>query len=263
MPRIRVLSLAWILPLLLAASLAAPLAAQDFADEIQVYTNDIQKPGKVGLELHLNRILQGPKDAPSGLPFNGSWNLTPEISYGLLPSLDIGLYLPMARDTDHHARFSGPKFRMKWLPIKGEGEEAMGPFLGLNLELARTNRSFSDLRWETELRGLMGVQSQDWLLAVNPVFTWPLSDGQGRGTPDFSTAWKATYTRLKAAAPGLELYLDHGLLNHVDLSRERSQRLFATLDVDHGPLVFNVGIGRGLTPNSERWTLKFIFEFAF
>ncbi|BDU68953.1 hypothetical protein GETHOR_10540 [Geothrix oryzae] len=256
---------AWSRPLALCLLLlpGGALSAQGFADEIQVYTNDIQKPGKVGLELHLNRILQGPKEAPPGLPFNGSWNLTPEISYGLLPSLDIGLYLPTALDTDHHYRFSGPKFRLKWLPIRGAGEEATGPFLGLNLEVARTNRSFSDLRWETELRGLAGVQGQDWLLAVNPVFTWPLSDGQGRGTPDFATAWKATYTRWKTAAPGLELYLDHGLLNQVDLSREQSQRLFLTLDVDHAPLVFNVGLGRGLTAASERWTLKFIFEFAF
>ena len=90
MPRTRFFS--WLLPFLLATR----LAGQGFADEIQVYTNDIQKPGKVGLEVHLNRILQGPKDAPSGLPFNGSWNLTPEISYGLLDDLDIGLYLPFS-----------------------------------------------------------------------------------------------------------------------------------------------------------------------
>lgn len=243
--------------------LAPSLGAQDFQDEIQVYTNDIQKPGRFGLEVHLNRILKGPLDAPQGLPFNGSWNLTPEISYGILPSLDIGLYLPTALDTDQHYRFSGPKFRIKWLPIRGEGEEAKGPFLGLNLELARTNRSFSNLRWESELRVLAGVQAQDWLLAVNPVFTWPLSDGQGRGTPDFATAWKAAYTRWKTAAPGLELYLDHGLLNQADLTREQRQRLFFTLDVDHGPLVFNVGIGRGLTSISDRWTLKFIFEMSF
>lgn len=256
-------SIRWFLLLtLLGLGSALPLAAQEFADEIQVYTNDIQTPGRVGLELHLNRTLQGAKDASKG-PFNGSWNLTPEISYGILPTLDIGLYLPTSLDTDHHYRFSGPKLRLKWLPIRGEGEAALGPFLGANLELARTNRSFSDLQWETELRGLVGVQTTDWMLAMNPVFTWPLSDGQGRGTPDFSTAWKAAYTRWKGAAPGLELYLDHGLLNGVDLSRERSQRLFATLDVDHGPLVFNVGLGRGLTASAERWTLKFIFEFAF
>jgi hypothetical protein len=250
----------WFTPLLLVPALAGPLAAQEFRDEIQVYADDIQKPGRFGLELHLNRLLQGPKDAPPGLPFNGSTNLTPEFSYGLLPSLDVGLYLPTALDTDHHYRFSGPKLRMKWLPVRPEREEAPGAFLGLNLELARTNRSFSDVMWAAELRVLAGARTEDWLLALNPVFTWPLSDGQGRGTPDFSTAWKATFTRWKKAAPGLEFYAEHGPLNHLDSLRGQNQRLFATLDVDQAPFVFNVGLGRGLTATSERWTLKFIFE---
>jgi hypothetical protein len=244
--------------------LAAPaLLAQAFTDEIQVYTQDIQKPGKLGLELHLNRIMQGPKDAPDGLPFNGSTNLTPEFSYGLSRTFEVGLYLPTALDTDHHYRFSGPKVRMKWMPVQPLGEDATGTFLGLNVELARMNRGFSDVRWESELRLIAGHQGEAWQLAVNPIFGWPLSDGQGRGTPDFTTAWKATYVRWKQAAPGLELYLDHGLLNHPTPAREQNQRLFLTLDVDHAPFVFNVGIGRGLTTASERWTLKFIFEIPF
>lgn len=236
------------------------LQAQGFTDEIQVYTQDIQKPGKVGLELHLNRILQGPKGAPDGLPFNGSTNLTPEFSYGLTNALELGMYLPTTLDTDHHERFAGPKFRVKWMPVHPLSEEASGIFLGLNVEVARMNRGFPDARWESELRLIAGHQGEDWQLTVNPIFGWPLSDGQGRSTPDFTTAWKATYTRWKHAAPGLELYLDHGLLNHPDPLRDQNQRLFLTLDVDHTPFVFNVGIGHGLTAASEQWTLKFIFE---
>ena len=240
--------------------LTSALRAQGFTDEIQVYTQDIQKPGKWGLELHLNRILQGPKGAPEGLPFNGSTNLTPELSYGLTPAFELGMYLPSALDTDHHYRFSGPKLRAKWMPVQPPGEEGPGAFLGLNVELARMNRGFSDSRWESELRLIAGHQGQDWQLAVNPIFGWPLSDGQGGGTPNFTTAWKATYTHWKQAAPGLELYIDHGLLNHPNPVRDQNQRLFITLDVDQAPFVFNVGLGHGLTPASERWTLKFIFE---
>lgn len=248
------------LRLLFLGLLAAPLLAQGFTDEIQVYTQDIQKPGKVGLELHLNRILQGPASAPVGLPFNGSTNLTPELSYGLTPDLELGLYLPTALDTDRHYRFAGPKFRVKWMPVQPPTEDGPGTFLGLNLELARLNRGFSEVRWESELRLIAGRQWEDWLLAVNPIFGWPLSDGQGRGTPDLTTAWKAAWTGWKQASPGLELYVEHGLLNRPDPASGQNRRLFLTLDVNRAPLVFNVGIGRGLTPASERWTLKFIFE---
>jgi len=193
---------------------AAALQAQGFSDEIQVYTQDIQKTGKYGLELHLNRILQGPKDAPAGLPFNGSTNLTPEFSYGLTHDLELGLYLPTALDTDHHYRFAGPKVRLKWMPLQPPGEDAPGFFAGLNVEVARSNREFSDTRWGSELRLIAGHQGEDWQLTVNPIFGWALSDVQGRRTPDFTTGWKATYTRWKQAAPGLELYLEHGPLNH-------------------------------------------------
>jgi len=246
--------------LLYLGLIATVLTAQGFTDEIQVYTQDIQKPGQWGLELHLNRILLGPRNALGNLPFNGSSNLTPELSYGLTQTLELGLYLPATLDTDHHARFAGPKLRLKWMPLHPAGEDAPGPFLGLNIELARQNRGFSDLRWESELRLIAGHQGEDWLLAVNPIFGWPLSDGQGRGAPDLTTAWKATWTRWKQAAPGLELYLEHGQLNRLDPSPNWKQQLFLTLDVDHAPFQFNVGIGRGLTPSSERWTLKFIFE---
>ena len=248
----------------LAFAMIAPiLQAQGFADEIQVYTQDIQKPGKLGLELHLNRILQGPKDAAEGLPFNGSTNLTPEFSYGLTHTLELGLYLPTALDTDHHYRFAGPKVRLKWMPVQPPGEEAAGVFMGLNVEVANANKGFSETRWSSELRFIAGHQGEDWQLTVNPIFGWPLSDVQGQKTPDFTTGWKATYTRWKQAAPGLELYLEHGPLNHFSPTREQNQRLFLTLDVDHAPFVFNVGIGHGLTPASERWTLKFIFEIPF
>jgi hypothetical protein len=120
-----------------------------------------------------------------------------------------------------------------------------------------------EARWESELRLIAGHQGEDWQLTVNPVFGWALTDVEGRKTPDFSTGWKATYTRWKQAAPGLELYLEHGPLNHFSPTREQNQRLFLTLDVDHAPVVFNVGLGHGLTAASERWTLKFIFEIPF
>lgn len=239
---------------------ATALQAQGFTDEIQVYTQDIQKPGKWGLELHLNRILQGPKDAPEGLPFNGSLNLTPEISYGLTRTLELGLYLPTALDTDHHYRFAGPKVRMKWMPVQPPGEDGHGVFMGLNVEVANSNQGFSDARWDSELRLIAGHQGEDWQFTVNPIFGWALSGAPSSKTPDFTTGWKATYTRWKEAAPGLELYLEHGPLNHFTPSQEQNRRLFLTLDVDHAPFVFNVGIGRGLNPASERWTLKFIFE---
>jgi hypothetical protein len=153
---------------------AAGLQAQGFTDEIQVYTQDIQKPGKWGLELHLNKVLQGPVNAPEGLPFNGSINLTPELSYGLTRTLELGLYLPTAYDTDHHYRFAGPKVRMKWMPMQ-PGEDGNGVFMGLNVEVANSNKGFSDSKWDSELRLIAGHQGEHWQFTVNPIFGWAMA----------------------------------------------------------------------------------------
>src|ERR1019366_4636367 len=78
-------------------------------DEIQVYTDDINKPGEFGLELHVNTTPKGRStpDFPGEITPWHSLRVTPEFSYGLTKHLEAGLYLPYARDaegTTHSAR---------------------------------------------------------------------------------------------------------------------------------------------------------------
>lgn len=66
-------------------------------DEIQVYNDAINAPGKFGLEIHSNYVFDGVQvpaydgDAPS----NGSLRETSEFSYGLSEKWEIGSYLPL------------------------------------------------------------------------------------------------------------------------------------------------------------------------
>ena len=74
---------------------------------------------------------------------------------------------------------------------------------------------------------------------------------------------KISKTELEAApglAAGAELYLAPGALGRSLPWQQQDNRLFATLDVDRKPWVFNLGIGRALTDAADRWTLKAIFE---
>lgn len=78
-------------------SLAASSARADLQDEIQVYDDSINAPSEPGLELHLNTTPHGrrlPAYAGEVVPDHG-WRLTPELSYGLSQSLEVGLYLPL------------------------------------------------------------------------------------------------------------------------------------------------------------------------
>ena len=124
--------------LLGAAALFAAFGASNPAisaqqDEIQVYTDDINKRGEFGLEWHLNTTPHGrtTPDYPGEITNNHGFRLTPEFSYGLTSDVELGLYLPMLIDGSGDYHFVGVKYRLKWLPIRPK-EDGEGWFLGAN-----------------------------------------------------------------------------------------------------------------------------------
>jgi hypothetical protein len=67
------------------------------------------------------------------------------------------------------------------------------------------------------------------------------------------TVWTGT-------AVGVEYYNDFGRIGQFDPARRQNQQLFAAIDVTHGLIPFNFGIGRGLNDASDEWTVKAILE---
>ena len=129
------------------------------------------------------------------------------------------------------------------------------------MELSQLQSRYAQSTSSAETRFISGYRSHNWLLAINPVLDFGLSNGQQHQSPDFNYGIKATrYGIWPGLAPGLEYYSDLGPLQHPLNSRQQDKRLFASLDVDLAPWVFNVGLGKGLSPTADRWTLKFIFE---
>lgn len=71
-------------------------------DEIQVYTEEMNKPGEFSLELHSNYALKGAK-APSyqgEKPGHHMLQITPEFSYGVTKALEAGMYLVVSHGND-------------------------------------------------------------------------------------------------------------------------------------------------------------------
>lgn len=252
----------------LAAALAAALLASATAraalpDEIQVYTDDLTKPGERGLELHVNTTPKGLRtpEYPGAVPTRHGLRVTPEFSWGITKDTDIGVYLPTVMDQHGNLYLPGVKVRARWLPLRGG--EAGGVYAGANVELSNLLPKFSQSRSNAELRLILGWKSPEWTLGVNPIFGRARSPGQGAGNPDFSTAWKASRTIAHGLALGGEYYAGTGRLGH-PLPADRQDRTFyLTLDIDRAPWVFNIGIGRGLTGATDPWTVKAIFEVQF
>lgn len=231
-------------------------------DEIQVYTDDINDPGKFGLELHVNTTLEGraTPDYPGEVTPHHGLRLTPEFSYGLSPDFEAGLYVPMERTAGGSNLLAGTKVRLKWLPVK-PNEKLGGWFFGLNGELSYLPERFDQTQWGFELRTMIGRRGPGWLLAANPVLGWGLSGPGKSARPEAELQLKGAWEIARGIQVGPEYYGGFGPLFRALPHAEQDHTLYAALDIDLKPWVFNVGLGRGLGGTAaDRWTLKFIFE---
>jgi hypothetical protein len=254
---------AFILFAFLMTQIAQNSARASLLDEIQVYTDDINQPGEVGMEVHINTTPKGlTEPSYSGEVVNHrGLRVTPEISYGLTPTMDVGLYIPTVRSEDGNFYAAGAKLRFKWLPVQPHTHG--GWFSGVNLELGQIKQKFSESPRAMEVRTILGWKNDTWLLAVNPIFGWDLSTGYTHGSPDFTLASKVARKTSDAVALGFEYYNGRGYLNNVLPGNQQEKSLFIVMDYEGKPFNFNFGIGKGLTAVTDVWTVKAIVDYPF
>src|SRR5258706_191888 len=217
----------------------------------------------LGLELHLNSTPSGRRtpDYPGDVPPNHGIRITPEFSWGLGNDFDWGLYLPTATDSERKYHLGGAKLRVKWLPVRS-GEGQSGWYFGINNELSRVTKTFSESRWNDEVRVIGGYRGPDWLIGVNPVFGWGLSPGF-RGSPEVSLAWKAMHDVGHELALGVEYYNDIGTLANRLPRDQQGRTLYAGMEVERKTWSLNFGVGHGVTPATDNWTVKAIVGISF
>lgn len=135
------------------------------------------------------RTKAGPRPiTPGEVPPRHALRSTPELACGLGHGWEVGLYLPSLLDANGHFEVAGLKVRLKclpWLPV-----DRLGGFGGVNLELSRLAHRYSQSRWSTEARFIVGWRSRDWLLVANPTLDFDLSDGLRGQRPEFNLGLK-------------------------------------------------------------------------
>jgi len=246
--------------LCLLAGLPNPARAV-LPDEIQVYVDDLNAAGVPGLQLHLNTTPVGlsTPEYPGESLARGGVRLTAEFAYGLGHDLEAGAYLPVVHESDGDLRLPGAKLRLKWVPVRPAEGEA-GLFAGLNGELSQVQYRFESERRNFELRPMIGWHNEQWLLACNPVLEFALAGPDRHDAPGFQPSVKVSRSVARGIAAGLEYYADTGTLTHTDPWSDQSHTLYLALDIDRKPWNINLGIGRGLTPSTDRWTVKMIID---
>lgn len=223
-------------------------------DEIQVYNAAINKPGQFGLEMHSNLVVDGRKqpDYPGELPPNHIWAITPEFSYGVTPHFELGLYLPFSVNPDRNLSYiDGAKIRTKFLNADNPNF-----YYGLNIEIGREPLRYSEDRWNSEVRTIIGGRLGDWTIAFNPNLEFSLSGRSQK--PLFSPQIKVMRVIDSVVSVGVEHYADLGTPDHILRSSDQFHTTYFVTDLTVGNIAINLGVGRGWTGISDDWTLKMI-----
>jgi hypothetical protein len=232
-------------------------------DEVQVYDDAINDPGEFGVELHINLSPSGISrpNYPGEITNVHGLRTTFELAYASSESIEWGLYLPFVHTAAGDERFAGPKARVKYIAKKASDES---PWLyGINIELDRVKQAFDEGQSLIEARPILGWKKGGWAFTFNPVISEPLQAGYRQGGPSFSPQFKVSKEVASGVATGFEYYADLGQFSHFDAYSNQSHTLYWAVDVDRKPFVFSVGIGRGLTAASDRWTVKALIELPF
>lgn len=239
---------------LLAAITMAPLA-EAAPEEIQVYLDDLSEPGKFGVDVHNNFVFSGATKPsyPGEQPPAHVYRLTPEFYYGLSDTVELGLYVLGTRAAHADPKVVGGKFRVKYIAPHDKDE---GFFWGANLEVGRTALRVSPTPWNAELKGILGYRTGPWTVGFNPNFDWSISGGGGPVTFDVDA--KVAYAVNAKTQIGFETYNELGPLKRLDSLNKNGKTLFAVIDHQFNRFDVNLGLGRGLTSEADKWVLKFI-----
>lgn len=230
--------------------------------EIQVYDGTANTPGVPGVELHVNRVFDGVRDAaPPEAPQHHQTHFTLEPSLGLASFWEIGAYLQSALLADGSFEYAGVKLRSKFVSPPNWHDHLR---IGVNLEFSALPRKFDRSGEGIELRPIVAWESRSWLMAANPIVGIALAGPGWRAGPSFGPAAMLLYKWQDKLAFGVEYYAELGEFASGFLRwRLQEHYLFEVVNLICIPRVeLNLGIGEGLTQSSNRWVAKLILGYA-
>jgi hypothetical protein len=242
---------------LAALGVCAP-AANAADEEIQVYIDDLLKPGAYGLDLHINDVLKGRLanvDYVGQQTSQDRVRITPEWAFGLTPDIELGAYLPLMTFADGKGEVAGVKGRIKYIAPHKDGD---GVFWGVNFELGEVRKDIDINPWNAELKGILGLHKGPWTVAENLNIDWAVS-GPQKGPASYQLA---TMVTRKIGSDdfdvGFESYNTLGDARRLGPLSINDQQLFLIMDKGLGKWDLNLGVGWGYGRPEDHLILKAI-----
>ena len=248
-----------------SALISGLMAAHAWAQgnfEIQVYGSELTAPGQTMVELHSNTAVKGTTSTEDGvLRTQGAFHETIEITHGFTEWFETGFYLFTSIQPDPSWEWVGDHIR----PRVRVPESWHWPVdLSLSMEFGYQRREFSTDTWTWEIRPIVDQKIGRWYWAFNPALEKSLKGDNSDKGFGFAPAAKVSYDVTSRVAAGLEYYGDLGPISHIDPPRKQQHLIFPVVDIDLGPRwEFNLGVGAGLTPGTDRLIIKMILGYRF
>lgn len=239
---------------LLALALLAPCAAARARtfDEFQVFDGRIAQPGGFDYNQHLvfgrrGRVEEG------GAPRNGVL-VMPEIGYATTTWHEVAVFLPVAREFSGDVFGGGFRVRNSFV-VPGATDR---PFAGgFDVVFRHQPYRLAENDWGMTLRPIIDLRGGPWRFILNLDLEVPL----GRGSPSFEPAVRGAWEMTGKVQLGVEHCMDFGRVDRWETVRRQGHQLFATTDVRFSDRAeIQVGLGHGLTRDSDRWAGKMVLR---
>jgi hypothetical protein len=240
------------------AAIAGPMVARAQTDEIQVYDGSIAAKGKFNLTWHNNFTPDGIKTPAfdGGLIPDKSYNGVTEWAWGITDWFEGGLYLPLySFSKDRGGSINGGKIRLLFAEPHAEDQKFI---YAVNFEFSYNSKHWDDNRYTSEIRPIIGWHLHPWDIIINPILdnAWK----GGFGALDFAPAERLAYNFNPKFALAVEEYADYGQLHAIVGPKDQVHELWGVVDRGTKFADIEAGIGFGLTPASDKVTLKLMFS---
>jgi hypothetical protein len=225
--------------------------------EIQVYASPTMSKGFTMFELHSNYTLNGSTQIVNGvLPSNHSLHETVEITTGITPVFETGVYLFTNYTPGYGYQVVGVHLRPRVMAPTDWGI----PFgLSLSMEIGYQKPAYADDEWSLEIRPIIDKQWGNFYASINPTFGIALQSQYNTSVPTFEPNVKLSYAIFTNTALGIEYYGDMGPVTQFDQGPQQNHALFLAYDLlNNAKWELNIGAGFGLTPSTDPFVFKII-----
>ena len=222
--------------------------ATDFY-ELQIYTVETTPAEHWWLELHSIYVSSATgQEAKQQLPLYQIHN-TGELTYGLLPWLEVGQYLCTARLDRGTYEYAGARTKVHFgVPFT----ESWPVAFGTNIEFQYMRRDAAETPLELDLMPIVQAHVGSFFIVGNFSFNKPFS---GPGTHQGMTlepAGQISYRVNNWLEPALEYYGEIGALEHLPSVQNQQHFLTPSINLHLAPqLEINAGYGIGVTNASN------------